>query len=454
MSEHRNVIVVLTHGLRSDTSGGNPMWPGVAPNLQRLARRSARYVAVSACPSDWGGMVTLLTGLHARQHGYTDPTPDPPACDGWPAAVRSHGYTLYGCGLVGAVEPWLNRSLIVSPPRHGQSPACAYLVEMRRRGYLAAVLAQRRKREQAGLFDPDRLAIEPDEDIDGFIAAQARNLVAELPADKPWLLLVVFSGPANDLPPPPMYERVVEPRHLTDGFAPADFTRLDDLTELDYPRTLLQRLERPQIGRMRADYLGRVSLIDHGIGGLLKLAAQRTDASRIWTVVASDRGFLLGEHGLIGHRSFLAPAVETPVIIAPPPTLPDKERLMDQTVSTVDLSPTIAALTRVDPPPGCVGRSLLHAFADDPPPAPMVGRNTLSEFGRRLMLETERHKLIFDSETRTPLGLYDLLNDPEEGRNLAARFPGRNLIDSLRWRLADALMPLRALPGVGVGSAM
>ena len=65
------------------------------------------------------------------------------------------------------------------------------------------------------------------------------------------------------------------------------------------------------------------------------------------------------------------------------------------------------------------------------------------------MLETERHKVIFDSESRQAIGLYDLVNDPDEQENLVARPTGVNLLDSLRWRLGDALLPLRARPGGG-----
>jgi arylsulfatase A-like enzyme len=129
----------------------------------------------------------------------------------------------------------------------------------------------------------------------------------------------------------------------------------------------------------------------------------------------------------------------------------------------VDLAPTVAALAGCDLPRAVVGRSLLPIFAGadanvptlpageigDPMPAaprPPPGTALISEFGRRLMLETERHKIIFDTETHAALGLYDLLNDVDEQANMLHTAAGRNLLDSLRWRLGDALLPLRALP--------
>jgi arylsulfatase A-like enzyme len=298
---------------------------------------------------------------------------------------------------------------------------------------------------RSGPFEPDRLLVEPDDDVDGFIAMKAREVLERMPADKPWALLVCFSGPGNDLPPPTLYDDVADRDELSRGFAPADFTRVDAMAELDYPRIMLQRLEPGKIARIRADYLGRVSLIDFGVGRLMSALEERPDAGRSWTVVASDHGQLLGEHGLIGHRSFLAPAVEVPVIIVPPaPGAASREDASEGLVSTVDVAATITALAGCDAPRAVVGRSLLPMLSGEALLPPLTG--CLSEFGKRLMLETERYKVIFDTEARRAMGLYDLLNDAGEHDNLIDKPAGRNLIDSLRWRLGDVLLPLRARP--------
>jgi len=74
------------------------------------------------------------------------------------------------------------------------------------------------------------------------------------------------------------------------------------------------------------------------------------------------------------------------------------------------------------------------------------GNGCVSEFGRRVMLETERHKVVFDVDTRQTLGLYDLLHDPDERTNLVGKPSGNNVMDMMRVRLADALMMMRAMP--------
>jgi arylsulfatase A-like enzyme len=72
MSARRNIVVVMCHGLRSDAVSDSNAWPLTTPGLVKLGQQGLRVVASSACPADWGGMTSLLTGLHARQHGCVE----------------------------------------------------------------------------------------------------------------------------------------------------------------------------------------------------------------------------------------------------------------------------------------------------------------------------------------------------------------------------------------------
>lgn len=457
MSFRQNIVILLPHGLRSDALSDSQAWPLQTPAMEKLAQRGLRAVASSACPADWGGMLSLFTGQHARQHGYLDQTRGPVPCQGWPAALHDGGYHTAGVGLVGGHEAWFDRCVVVDDPDQTDVSRCGYLTHARERGMLAAVEQQRRQRRRSGPFEPDRLLLEPDDDIDGYIAREAKRLLAEMPTDKPWALVVAFSGPGNDLPPPPLYQDLVDRKELTAGFVPADFRNIDARAELDYPRSMLQRLEPHAVAGIRADYLGRVALIDHGVGMLTAAVDSRADRGRTWFVLSSDRGHLLGDRGLIGHRSFLCGAVEVPVIIAAPPGAPLAPgpdaaggHFFDGLVSTVDVAATIAALGGCDRPASSIGRSLLATLGDSPALPPLPG-GSISEFGRRLMLETERYKIVFDTETQRPLALFDLLNDPDEATDILTSPIGSNLIDSMRWRLAEALLPLRAAPAGTIG---
>jgi arylsulfatase A-like enzyme len=201
------------------------------------------------------------------------------------------------------------------------------------------------------------------------------------------------------------------------------------------------------VAKLRSDYLGRAALVDHGIGAFVRAARRRPDAPRTWVVASADHGKLLGESGLLGHRSFLFPAIDVPVVVAslgaPKPDPPDRRRC-DVFASTVDVVATIAALAGCDLPKACVGRSLLPAAQGQALSTLASEVGCLSEFGRRLMLQTDRYKIVLDVDTRQVTGVYDLLNDPQEKRNLTESVLGCNLMDALRWRVADALLALRA----------
>ncbi len=449
MGSKRNLIVVLAHGLRSDALDDSRCWPLQTTNFQKLVERGIRLSATSACPADSGGLVSLLTGLHARQHGQVDQdkTTDgsqQSVCWGWPALLADSGYHVFGVGCVDPIEPWLDDAVRVETIESSQPTSCSYLEAVRSKGMESAILQQRDQRLRHGPFDPDRLLIDCDDDVDGFIAVQARQAITQMPTDRPWALVVIFSGPGNDLPPPTLFEYIVDPSAVEHGFVPADFTKLDALAELDYPRILLQRLEPHRLGRIRADYLGRVSLIDYSMGRLMSAANDRLDSDRIWTVVSSDRGYLLGEQGLVGHRSFLSGAVGVPVIVAPPGAV--NQVVYPERLSTVDVAVTIAAIAGCDLSTAVTGRSLL----------PLVGGQMLeprrgwtaciSEFAKRLMLESERYKVVFHTETLEAIGLFDILEDPDEGQNLIGTPVAGNMLDSLRARLGDLLLPLRAVP--------
>lgn len=486
---HRNLLIILPHALRSDAFSDERAWPLSTPNFEQIARRGIRLVATSASPADPAGMISLLTGLHARQHGQLNdlnippPAATPPmtsttqtnaaanaaadrvgtvatsaiAAPGMGRHIRPHlahalpgwlssaGYHTAGVGCIDLIANLLDQTHRVASPGEVQPEHCAYFNAMQQRGLTKALSEQRKRRLRYGPFDPDRLLIEPQDDIDGYIATQSVAMLDQMPTDRPWALFVMFSGPGNDLPPPTLYEGLVDPQYLRESFAPADFRRVDALAEPAYPRALLQRLEPRTIARIRGDYLGRVGLLDFAIGKLDKALRQRPDRAHNWLALASDRGYLLGEHGLVGHRSFLAGAVETPMMLAAPLDPPrDQQPLWyDDLVSTTDIAPTLAALAGADVPATVVGRSMLPIFNGDPVEPALVGGN-ISEFNHRLMLETERHRIIFQQEKREAIALFDLLNDSDERNNLIHHHAGKNLLDAMRWRLGEALLPLRA----------
>lgn len=451
MSSKPNMVITLYHGLRSDALDDSHCWPLQTLNLNKMIERGIRLEAVSACTADDGGMVSLLTGQHARQHGYISQHSRSASSNGngrlvsetFVQRLAEAGYHVAGVGCVEKIKPWLAQSVQVNPLSSIETAGCEYLATTQAKGLNSALLQQRQQRQRYGLFDPDRLLMDVEDDIDGFISIKMRQMLEKMPKDKPWALIAIFTGPANDLPPPTLFDYVTDPVLLEEGFVPADLTHLDVLAELDYPRVLLQRLEPQGIGRIRADYLGRVSLIDYILGRLMSAVEDRTDSDRTWVIVGSDRGQLLGEHGLVGHRSFLSGAVDVPIMIVPPS--PVSQKLYPDLVSSIDLAATISALGGCDLPEGIAGRSLLPLVKNQPL-ALRSWPGSICEFDQRLMLETERYKAVFDTDRHSTIGLFNRLNDPDERENLVDTPVAHDVLSSLRGRLSDMLMGIRAIP--------
>ncbi|MEE9405609.1 MAG: sulfatase-like hydrolase/transferase [Algisphaera sp.] len=445
----RNIVVILAHGLRSDALADEREWALPTPHLVELANRGVRLVLTAASVSDPGAMASALTGLHARQHGQlTHDLGLRTMGEGLPAWLRKEGYHTVGVGEVGDFEEQLDEARVTAPVDVPEPAAgrCWYAAAARARGHTPALAQQRRQRLRLGPIAPDRIMLEPEEDIDGFIAQLGVDAIADMPEDRPWALFVVFSGPGNALPPPVGYDEVVKTAGLARNFTPVSLEGLDDLAVPQIPRAVLQRLETHQVERLRADYLGRVSLIDHGVGQIQNAVDGRSDAGKTYTVVSSDRGCMLGEHGLVGGSTFLASAVEVPLIVAPPVDRSDlapKEKFQEGLFSVVDIAPTVAALAGADMPVGRMGRSVLPLFNGD---ALALGASAnISEFDDRVMVETERFKAVFRVTDRSCLALHDLAIDPDERNNLVYSENGQAQAAALRHVLGDALMSLRAV---------
>ena len=111
MTSQRNLLIVLCHGLRSDALGDSRCWPLSTPNLDKIAESGLRLSAISACPADDGGLISLLTGLHARQHGYVEQSHNGQSsgsqmggtmvCEGWPVRLSEADYHVAGVGCIG-----------------------------------------------------------------------------------------------------------------------------------------------------------------------------------------------------------------------------------------------------------------------------------------------------------------------------------------------------------------
>ncbi len=188
---------------------------------------------------------------------------------------------------------------------------------------------------------------------------------------------------------------------------------------------------------------------DQQVGRLLEGLEDLGVGENTLVILTSDHGEGLGEHGELTHGFFVYQStVHVPLLMRLPGRIPAGNRI-SAPVNLVDVLPTVLDLTGIRHPEGLEGRSLLQAvtLGQEPAARDQYLETYLPYFQMRWAgsraLRDGRWKFI---EAPTP-ELYDLQNDPEERRNLAAQDPER--LAALQFRLEARARWLGSLSGTG-----
>lgn len=185
-------------------------------------------------------------------------------------------------------------------------------------------------------------------------------------------------------------------------------------------------------------YDAAIHWVDRNVGAVLAGLEERDLSRNTIVVIAADHGEALGERGLEGHaRNLYRVVTEVPWIVALPFRLPQPV-VVEQTVSNLDIWPTVLDLAGLPALPDTDGRSLVPAIeaaarqAEEDPRRPAFGylerswgasssasRPTLSvrDGDRRLILS------LSETEPRREIELFDGAADPKELEDLADARP-------------------------------
>ena len=167
-----------------------------------------------------------------------------------------------------------------------------------------------------------------------------------------------------------------------------------------------------------AIYHGMVKYIDDQVGRVLKKLDDLDLAGRTLVIFTTDHGDMAGAHGCIGKSvtGFFDDLVRIPLAMR----LPGRIRpgtVVKQPVSQIDFMPTILDYVGAPVPKGLHGRSMRPLIEGRD--VPWRDHAFCQRANRLRMLRTERYKYVRGH--RSPIvALYDLKEDPNEDRNLAA----------------------------------
>ncbi len=197
------------------------------------------------------------------------------------------------------------------------------------------------------------------------------------------------------------------------------------------------------------DYRASVEQMDAAVGRVLDEIHQQGIDDNTWVIFMGDNGWFLGEHGMTSKVLPYEESMRVPMAIAGPST---KAQLSDALVLNIDVTATIYELAGLSIPADLHGRSLLPIIAGNEPkdwrqsflyeaPTPQLGSQPL------WAVRNKRWKYI-ETETRESEGtakeLYDLDDDADELRNLAARSEHRQIVERLAAELRHHRKTLRA----------
>jgi arylsulfatase A-like enzyme len=175
-------------------------------------------------------------------------------------------------------------------------------------------------------------------------------------------------------------------------------------------------LGEPALRNGLAHYYALMSLIDQQVGRMVHCLEKSGKLDNTIIIFTADHGDFAGTHGMLGKNTSTYDAViRTPYIWYWKDHF-DRNMPFDL-CETIDLYPTLCDVVGIDTPPSVQGQSHRAALTDLP-----YFRGKDYVFSERILTKTVRsrtHKLSITTSGLRHIGeLYDLVEDPDENRNL------------------------------------
>ncbi len=423
-ADRPNVLLIMADDLNDDFGTfGHPMVQ--TPNLDRLAARGVRFDrAYNQFPLCSPSRVSLLTGLRPDTTGVhdlqTDFRKNLPDVVTLPQMFRRNGYL---AARVGKIYHYGNPGQIGTP---GLDDAASWDVTVNPRGI--------DKDEEATLtnYTPQRglgsslsfyASPAPDEQhTDGKVALETVALL-EKHRDRPFFIGAGFYRPhCPFIAPKPYFDRFpldripvpATPAGSTDGIPSLAWFTQPPNWGLD---------ERQQREAIQA-YYASIAFLDANVGRLLDALDRLGLADKTIVVFVSDHGYHLGERGQWMKMTLFERSARAPLIVSGP-GVRAAGKGSSRIVEFLDLYPTLAAMTRLAPPAGLQGRSLVPLLENparewDHPAVTQLRRGAGPKAVTGYSIRTEGWRYTEWDGGRQGVELYDEARDPGELRNLAA----------------------------------
>ncbi len=433
-----NVLFILSDDLRTDLgSYGHAL--ARTPHIDRLGAQGVRfenaYCQYPLCNPSRTSMLTgrhpTTSGLYGNRDWFNGVYPD------WvslPKHFKAHGYQTWRSGKVfhGGFDDFEAWNEGGEPHTHGRqtlAPVGRKAVtdgeqQAHVREIAAGDLSRARSSDRWEAVDGEAVAEQGDTKVADRAIAHLQGWKA---GDAPFFLVCGFSKPHSPL---------VAPKAFFDKYPaekielPVDFAPRPTVPE-GFPRgsirpnnadLFVRRDASPEEAKayIRA-YLACVSYVDWNVGRVLAELDARGLRDSTIVVFWSDHGYQLGEKGKWSKAGSLwEQGTRVPLIIHDP-RAKGNGRASKRIVESVDIYPTLAALTKLQVPKGLEGASLTPLLDDpqarwDRPAYTVWNERGRGVTGVAVRTEKWRYAEFFGRDQGA--FLTDPENDPHELKNL------------------------------------
>ena len=451
-----NILFLMTDQQRWDAMGCSGDWVQT-PHLDRIASEGIRFTnCVTTSPVCIPTRLSLATGLYPHNtHVWNNMNHQMPAeTPTWMQAVREAGYrtSLFGKthlhphnGDLRQREALMNAYGLddvneIGGPRASAKVLSHMTAMWEEKGIWEGYRADYRERFSTRPHLVRASTLELEDYADVYVGQQAKRYLQNYEREEPWCCWVSFGGPHEPWDTPEPYASMYDPADMPPAI-PRPFAETRPTGHLD---RLMQRVnptfEPGEIGRLRANYAGNVTLIDDQIGEILDTIAARGELENTIIVHTSDHGEMNGDYGLIYKSNFLNGAVRIPLLVRTPDTsrlqTPPTGTICESPVEWIDIGPTLVELVGGALGHRQFGKSLCPVLTH---PEATHRDFAISEIEGEIMLLSKQWKAALNADGEVYL-LFNVESDPNEIQNLAGRPELADVETALRLQILERLM--------------
>ena len=425
-SDRLNVLLVVLEGARPDHLSDAGYERDTTPFLGQVARDGVRFThAFTTAPASVPAHASMFTGLFPSLHGVTEESPVLASTPRVLAEMlKDAGYR------TAAFCPYAPLG-----PESGFGRGFDRFYTQRGGGRITGRAADYARRASDRVLGRG----------DAGARRSTQALLDWLAADaQPFFAFMHYREPLRPIRPPAPYDRSFMSPSIDAAQA-----RAVNQADQGKPRSVSAEEGRA----LTALYDGAMRYVDLR----LKQVADSLISDGRWdqtlVIVTASYGEDLGDNGQIdGPPAMRDSALRVPLILRCPGRIP-AGFVVQEFAQSVDVLPTIAALTGCELGAPVQGRTLLSAAGATAGPNAVVAElfrsPTEARPVRRKVIRTRREKLVWQSDEAN--AVYDLGRDPDEQQNLFATDSERadrlrrnlfdRLADSQRWAAAHGLSP-------------